>query len=139
MQLQKTEDSAPELQEFERLKEHFEPFLRASSLSSQLPSTAPHSVHVNPITAAASHALARDIPGMSKYNPLTRSRVGKDKNLNKDELPEYKARIAVGNPNGYQPGGNEDVEYMKHLESPSQVASFEQRCIGSWSLPISSR
>ena len=139
MQLQKTEESAPEFQEFERLKEHFEPFLRASSLSSQVPSTTPHSVHVNPITAAASHALSRDIPGVSKYNPLSRSRTGKDKNSNKDELAEYKARIAIGNQNRRQPGGSEDVEWMKHLETPLQVASFEQRSAGSWFLPLSSR
>ena len=76
--MQKFEDSAPEALEFDRLKEHFEPFLRASSSSSAItPSSSHH--HSNPITAAASSALARDIPGVGKYNPLARSRSGRDK------------------------------------------------------------
>ncbi|OBZ68700.1 Dynactin subunit 4 [Grifola frondosa] len=128
-QLQKFEDSAPESLEFERLKEHFEPFLRASSSSSALPS-ASHHVHTNPITAAASSALARDIPGVGKYSPLSRSRVGRDKGANKHEIPPYKSRVEIGSAAAVS--GEADVEFMRHLETVSEVASLEQRWVNSW-------
>ena len=72
-QLQRFEDSAPELLEFERLKDFFEPLLRSSS-SSQGPGTSHHTAHFNPITAAASSALARDVPGVERYRPQPRFR-----------------------------------------------------------------
>ncbi|KAI0915844.1 hypothetical protein AcV7_007200 [Taiwanofungus camphoratus] len=109
-QLQKFEDSAPESLEFERLKEHFEPFL-----------------------PAASSALARDIPGVGKYNPLSRSRVGREKNANKHDIPDYKARVEVGTAGGMSSGGGEaDVEFMRHLETVAEVAALEQRWVNSW-------
>lgn len=81
--MQKFEDSAPESLEFERLKEHFEPFLRTSSLPSlsHLPTLASHHLHTSSATAAASAALARDIPGNGKYNLLGRSRAGTGSHL----------------------------------------------------------
>ncbi|KAF7348305.1 hypothetical protein MSAN_01784200 [Mycena sanguinolenta] len=132
-QLQKFEDSAPDSLEFERLKEHFEPVIRASSLSSSTanapavpPSSAAHShrVRTNSITAAASAALARDIPG-----------VGKTKN--KDEMPEYRSRVDITAASKLGTGGGEaDVEYMRHLENVSEVANLEQRWIGSWATSL---
>lgn len=139
-QLQKFEDSAPESLEFERLKEHFEPFLRASS-SFSLPSVSSHHIHTNPITAAASSALARDIPGVGKYSPLTRSRVGRDKAANKHDMPEYKSRVDVGSSGagmGFG-GGEADVEFMRHLEAVGEVASLEQRWTNSWVSSLSAR
>ncbi|KAH9933190.1 dynactin p62 [Epithele typhae] len=135
-QLQRFEDSAPESLEFERLKEHFEPFLRASSSSSALPSSAAHShhAHANPITAAASSALARDIPGVGKYNPLAHSRAGrqsaKDKAAARQEYPDYKARVEVGAAAALS--GEIDVEFLRHLESASEVAALDQRWTNSW-------
>lgn len=131
-QLQKFEDSAPEALEFDRLKEHFEPFLRASSSSSTVaPSSSHH--HSNPITAAASSALARDIPGVAKYNALSRSRSGRDKGAHKADIPDYKARVEVGSAAGLGAGGGEaDVEFMRHLETVSEVAAVEQRWANSW-------
>ncbi len=134
-QLQKFEDSAPESLEFERLKEHFEPFLRASSSSSALPSASSHHVHTNPITAAASSALARDIPGVGKYNPLSRSRVGREKGAHRQEYPDYKSRVEVGT----ALSGEADVEFLRHLETVSQVAALEQRWTNSWVSPLSAR
>lgn len=139
-QLQKFEDSAPESLEFERLKEHFDPFIRASSLSSStaVATTAhSHHLHSNPITAAASAALARDIPGVSKYNPLSRSTTGrgsnKDRSRNKDEMVEYRCRmdIMAAGRMGYG-GGNTDVEHLCRLESVPEVASLDQRWTSSW-------
>ncbi|KAJ7653095.1 dynactin p62 family-domain-containing protein [Mycena polygramma] len=117
-QLQKFEDSAPDSLEFERLKEHFEPVI-------------PHSHHVrsNSITAAASAALARDIPGVSKYNPLARSGRGgsnKDKSTNKDEMPEYRSRVDIASASARGTGGGEaDVDYMRHLENVGETADLK--------------
>lgn len=135
-QLQKFEDSAPEALEFERLKEHFEPFLRASPSSSTLPSSSHH--HLNPITAAASSALARDIPGVVKYNPLTRSRSGRDRAAAKSEIPDYRARVEAGSSHGLASGsgGEVDVDFMKHLETAGEVASLEQRWVNSWTTSL---
>ncbi|KAA1469680.1 dynactin p62 [Dentipellis sp. KUC8613] len=131
-QLQKFEDSAPDSLEFERLKEHFEPFLRASS-SSALPPSAAHSHHhVNPITAAASSALARDIPGVGKYTPYPRSR--RDKGA-RDEMPEYRARVEVGGVSGGA-GGDADTEFMQHIEGVGEVAALEQRWASSWATSL---
>lgn len=137
MQLQKTEDSAPDSLEFDRLKDHFEPFIRASSLSSQSTTSASHhsshATHVNPITAAASAALARDVSGVGRHNPLARSRGGRDKGIPKDEMPEYRSRVEIGGLGLVGMGGGEgDVDLLKTLEEMSEVAALEQRGVGSW-------
>ncbi|KAJ7758116.1 dynactin p62 family-domain-containing protein [Mycena maculata] len=147
-QLQKFEDSAPDSLEFERLKEHFEPVIRASSLSSSTstapaahPSSAAHSHRrTNSITAAASAALARDIPGVSKYNPLARSGRGgssKDKTANRDEMPEYRSRLDISSASSLGTGGGDaDVDSMRHLENVSEVANLEQRWVNSWATSL---
>lgn len=146
-QLQKYEDSAPDSLEFERLKEHFEPFIR-SSLSASTSTSHPtahinsvahsHHLHPNSITAAASAALARDVPGVGKYNPLARSTSGrsgsmKDKSVNKDEMSEYRSRLDISKVSAHGTGGGEaDVELMRRLEDIGQAASLEQRWLNSW-------
>lgn len=138
-QLQKFEDSAPESLEFERLKEHFEPFLRTSSLSSlsHVPSTSSHHLPTSSATAAASAALARDIPGVGKYNPLTRSRVGRDRTANKDEMPEYKSRmeISILGQLGSE-GDGSDVEALRRMEIAEEIVSLEQRWGNSWTTSL---
>ncbi|TFK52164.1 hypothetical protein OE88DRAFT_1627825 [Heliocybe sulcata] len=133
-QLQRFEDSAPEFLEFERLKEHFEPFLRASSSPSLLSHVHSHHIHMNPITAAASSALARDVPGVGKYTPLSRSRLGRGDRSStaKDEIPEYKSRVEIGAVSGLGAHGESDVEFVKHLENMEEVAELEQRWMNSW-------
>lgn len=132
-QLQRSEDSAPDNQEFERLKEHFEPFIRASSASSStshhLRTTQP--LHSNPITAAASDAISRDVPGVSKYNPLSRSRVGRDKS-NRDEMPEYRSRMDVL----LARSDSTNVEHLLRIENPDEIATMEQRWINSWTSSV---
>lgn len=143
-QLQKHEDSAPDSLEFERLKEHFEPVIRASNLSTStsgaVPSSAAqsHHLHTSSITAAASAALARDIPGVGRYNPHMRaSRVGKDRSANKDELPEYKSRLNITTVSSLGTGGGDaDVEFLRHLEGISEAASLEQRWDCSWAASL---
>ncbi|KAI0027744.1 dynactin p62 family-domain-containing protein [Vararia minispora EC-137] len=136
-QLQKFEDSAPDSLEFERLKEHFEPFLlRAGATSSLNPTTSAHSHHhVNPVTAAASSALARDIPGVAKYTPA-QSTSGRRSKGARDEMPEYKARVDASSSKGAGLGGEPDVEFMRRLETVSEVASLEQRWSSSWAVSL---
>jgi hypothetical protein len=136
-QLQKHEDSAPEALEFERLKEHFEPLLRAATSSTTHSAHIPHS-HSNPITAAASNALARDIPGVARYNPLTRSH-RRDKTAPKDEMPEYRSRLDVASVGTVGAGGEADVDFLRHLETVDEVASLDQRWFSSWAAPLQMR
>ncbi|TRM60626.1 dynactin p62 family-domain-containing protein [Schizophyllum amplum] len=147
-QLQKFEDSAPETLEFDRLKEHFEPVIRASALSASVhggPSAhahpqSHHTSSLSTVTAAASAALARDIPGVGKYNALSRSRGSKDKSTSKDEMPEYRARQDAAAASIVGGGGGEaDVDFMRHLESVAEVASLEQRWESSWATPLRAR
>lgn len=136
-QLQSFEDSAPESLEFERLKEHFEPFLRASSSTSGSTPSHSHHAHTNPITAAASSALSRDIPGVAKYTPLVRSRSGRDRGTGRNEIPTYKARFEMGTAGLMIGGGGDtDVEFMRGMETESEVASLEQRCTNSWTMSL---
>lgn len=89
---------------------------------------------MNPITAAASHALARDVPGVSKYTPSPRSRPAKDKGP-KDEIPEYRSRVEVGG-GASGTGGEVDVEFMEHIETENEVAALEQRWANSWATSL---
>ena len=135
--MQKFEDSAPEALEFDRLKEHFEPFLRASSSSAVPTPSHTHHTYTNPITAAASSALARDIPGVAKYTPhpstLMRSRSGRDKAAGRHDIPDYRARVETGSAGLSVGGGAEiDVEFTRHLEMESEIAPLEQRWMNSW-------
>lgn len=141
--MQKYEDSAPDALEFDRLKDHFEPFLRASSLSSSIavhaahPGSAAHSHHLHSasITAAASAALARDIPGVGKYTPISRTASGRahrDRTANKDEMPEYKSRVDIASVGIGAGGGESEVDYMRKLRDVQTVGSLEQRWGNSW-------
>lgn len=79
---------------------------------------------------------------MSKYNPLTRSRSGREKSgKNKHEIPDYKSRVEVGSSHGLLEGsgGEADVEFVKKLESVGEVASLEQRWGNSWTTSLRTR
>jgi dynactin-4 len=146
-QLQKDEDGAVDTVEFDALKDHFESILRAAataqashgSSSSTLHATSHHMhAHKSSITAAASAALARDIPGVAKYNP-TRSARGagaREKSTgDEDEVPTYNTRLkcADGKENW---GGDADVERMRHIETIGEVATLEQRWSSSWTMSL---
>jgi dynactin-4 len=66
-------------------------------------------------------------------NPLGRSR-GKDKSVNKDEMPEYRSRLEIGDS-----GMAGDAEFMKHIEDVGEVAGLEQRWINSWKSSLQTR
>ncbi|EJC98928.1 uncharacterized protein FOMMEDRAFT_161120 [Fomitiporia mediterranea MF3/22] len=139
-QLQRSEDSAPEFLEFERLKDFFDPLVR-SSLSASQQGHAPitHSAHHNAIHAAASNALARDIPGVGKYHAPTRTRASKFRQGSKDDMPVYRARVEASGASGLGAGGDGDVSLMRHLESPSEIARLEQRWLTSWAESLRSK
>ena len=131
MQLQKTEDNSYDTLEFDRLKEHFEPLMRNSHPP---PAAGAHGQHqgtsrvlaLNAINAAASSALARDVPGLRK------KRV--DSNVPKDEYGGfYKSHADCVS-------GREEsiaeVEWLKNLTQEEftlgEVASLQQRWTSSW-------
>ncbi|KIJ54802.1 hypothetical protein M422DRAFT_240886 [Sphaerobolus stellatus SS14] len=137
VQLQKYEDSAPDSLEFDRLKEHFEPFIRASTLAASVNAPLNASHHVNPITAAASSALSRDIPGVGKYS--ARHGRSRSEKHNKDEVAPYKSKFQVGGDGGLgYGGGEEDVEFLEKIEDIGEVASVEQRWVSSWTTSLHS-
>jgi dynactin 4 len=134
--MQKYEDSAPDNLEFERLKEHFEPYLKNQmATSSGVHSGIMSSHSLNPVTAAASSALAREVPGVSKF---ARSRSGRMDKVSKEDLPEYRSRIEVGVGNGSDQG-DEDVEFMRLLEEMDETAPLEQRWLNCWTPSLHSR
>ncbi len=54
-------------------------------------------------------------------------------------MPEYKSRMDVESASHYGSGGGEvDVDFMKHLENISEVASMEQRWTYSWATSFQS-
>ena len=134
--MQKYEDSAPDNLEFERLKEHFEPYLRNQLAASTGMHGMPAAHSLNPVTAAASSALARDIPGVSKF---TRSRSGRVEKPTKEDLPEYRSRIEVGVSSFGLDQGDEDVEFMRLLEEINETAPLEQRWLSSWTPSLHAR
>jgi dynactin-4 len=77
---------------------------------------------------------------VGKYNPLTRSRSGKDKPGNKDEMPEYRSRVEIAVASAAGTGGGDvDAEFMKHIETVGEVTTFEQRSANSWAMPLQTR
>jgi dynactin-4 len=136
VQMQKYEDSSPDNLEFERLKEHFEPYLRNQLAASTGMQSLGGTHSLNPITAAASSALAREIPGVSKFS---RSRSGRVEKPTKEDLPEYRSRIEVGVGGFGLEQGDEDVEFMRLLEVINETAPLEQRWLSSWTPSLHAR
>ncbi|KAG8686003.1 hypothetical protein FRC11_009689, partial [Ceratobasidium sp. 423] len=136
--LQRFEDSAPETLEFDHLKDHFEPLIRASG-SGQTGHT-PNARH-NPITAAASHALAREVHGVPRHQlGKETGRPNKAKSRT-DPWDSYTARnpAAGGDATVGASGGPDDVEWMRNLESIEDVAAVEARWDASWSGSLRAR
>lgn len=128
LQLQKTEDSAPEILELEKLKDYFEPALRQAQAQQQLHASSVS--HLNPIQAAASSALSRDIPSF-KYSSGRRPGAGTSSSRRgvppampspgtgqqdiDDPATEYKPRIWMSAGGGV--GHDAEVEWLANLGS----------------------
>ena len=74
---------------------------------------------------------------MGKYNPLSRSRVGREKAAHRQEFPDYKSRVEIASAAAMS--GEVDVEFLRHLETVSEVAALEQRWTNSWVSPLRAR
>jgi dynactin-4 len=128
LQLQKTEDSAPEILELEKLKDYFEPALRQAQAQQQFRASTQAHLNLNPIQAAASSALSRDIPsfkysssrrpGMSSSNsrrgvPPALPSPGAQHHDIDDPATEYKPRIWMSAGGGI--GHDAEVEWLANL------------------------
>ena len=124
--------------EFDHLKDHFEPLIRASGSG--------HTGHTpnarqNPITAAASHALAREVHGVPRHQ-LNKGAGRPNKTKSRtDPWDSYVARnpAAGGDATTSASGGPEDVEWMRNLDSIEDVAPVEARWDASWSSSLRAR
>lgn len=131
LQLQKTEDSAPEILELEKLKDYFEPALRQAQAQVQQQLHTPAPAHtLNPIQAAASSALSKDIPSF-KYSSGRRPGLGSSASRRgvppampspgtgyqdiDDPATEYKPRIWMSAGGGI--GHDAEVEWLANLGS----------------------
>ena len=145
VQLQKGEDAAPEILEFDHLKDHLEPFLRRGQAHPSHPSTSTSSV-----TAAASAALSstllKDIPGLgsrhgSLFGLASRARGGEGKGV-KDDLDKYESLGPVGGAAKEKRKGKkvdteaERMREMREMGNVEVVASLEKRWTSSWQQPI---
>ncbi|KAG8886213.1 hypothetical protein FRB97_006216 [Tulasnella sp. 331] len=137
-QLQKIEDGLPDFLEFDRLKEHFEPLIRASSASLQS-STAHHAgtstSHRSSATAAAASALARDVPGLRRPSGRTMSNPKPPGNNNGDiwENALYKSRLEASS--GVGMTLENDIEWLRLMDEVNgleEVADLEKRWLSSW-------
>ncbi|KAK4690727.1 dynactin 4, partial [Phenoliferia sp. Uapishka_3] len=140
LQLQKGEDAAPELLEFDHLKDHLEPFLRRSLTHT------PH--NTTSATTAASASLLKDIPGLSgsRYGSLfglsSRAR-GEGKQAARDELEVYGALACAsavkgqGKGKGRSGGAEEEsVRRMREMTGFEDVAGLEKRWGVGWNQPL---
>ncbi|KAG8789846.1 hypothetical protein FRC20_000054 [Serendipita sp. 405] len=103
LQLQKTEDSAPEILEVEKLKEHFEPALRHAQTQGQYQAASSTHQSLNPIHAAASSALSRELPSFKS----TSSR-----------RPGVSATTRRGPPPPTPGVGHPDIDDPNHIYKP---------------------
>ncbi|SCV67629.1 BQ2448_5240 [Microbotryum intermedium] len=143
-QLQKLDDGSSELAEFDRLKDHFEPYIRrgqahASALTSGAldASTMPSST-----SSTIASSVLKDIPGLgNRYAHLlggigTRSGKGAEAlNGARDELEPYKtlvpAKGSVEKGKGVE-RDDELVHKMQGLQYFEEVAALDKRWTNSW-------
>lgn len=134
VQLQKTEDSSADSLEFERLKDHFEPLVRASQGQAAAPAGAGNAsarpTPLSAINAAASSALNRDVPGLRRkgHDAIPKGVVAKD-----EFSSTYKSRIDSA------AGGvltQSEIDWIRDMTQEEfvlgDVAKVEQRWLGSW-------
>lgn len=149
VQLQKTEDSSADTLEFERLKEHFEPLVRAgqgqaaaSGGSANQGGSGIRTTALSAINAAASSALSRDIPGVRRKGQRAGENVGRNALAaataasNKEDFSKvvYRSRIdSAANGIAVQ----SEVDWIREMTqdefSLGDVAPVEHRWLGSWS------
>jgi dynactin-4 len=91
----------------------------------------PSSAHINPIHAAASSALSREIPALkftSRRSAAARP-TGRDKPT-ADELPVYKPRISAATSGGI--AVEAELEWLRGLDTLQDIAPVNSRWETSW-------
>ncbi|GAA5959858.1 hypothetical protein JCM3765_000622 [Sporobolomyces pararoseus] len=150
LQLQKAEEGAPELLEFDHIKDHLEPYIRRSQAQASQPNPVASS---SAAVSAASASLFKDIPGFNTRYPsmfglAARARGGGDQGTARDELEKYSS-IHPARSGGVSEGKrgkdvkgkgvereSDLVEAMRSMTDMEQVASIEKRWTASWRPPL---
>jgi dynactin-4 len=149
VQLQKMEDQTPDTLELERLKDHFEPFLR-STASSTAHASASSSHAPSSSILAASSALHRDVPSLRnkpRYSGSSRvpsrghpTLAAQGNSKDTDSIPLYRARGEARDEGSISgPGGlaeEDKIGWLGAVETLEGVAELEQRWGGGWSQSI---
>ncbi|KAI5476409.1 hypothetical protein MNV49_007787 [Pseudohyphozyma bogoriensis] len=131
-QLQKNEEGAPEIVEFDHLKDHLEPYIRRgqAQTSTSLSGT------------SSTTALLKDMGPRygSLFGLSTRARAGGDLKGARDELERYEAVVKIGGGKnkgkGKVDGEEERVRVMKEMKEWEEVAGLEKRWTASWGQPL---
>ncbi|GAA5860096.1 hypothetical protein JCM1840_001882 [Sporobolomyces johnsonii] len=163
LQLQKSEETAADLVEFDHIKDHLEPFLRRSQAQVSQHPHAP-AASSSSVVNAASASLFKDIPGFSTryssslFGLSARARGAGDQGAFKDELEKYISLYPArdGGVNGEKEtkGGKasssnakgkevdrdaEMVKAMREMKDVEEIASLDKRWTTSWRQPLLSR
>lgn len=134
VQLQKSEDTAPDIAGFDHVKDHLEPYIRrGQAIASQSSST----------STAASSSLLKDNPGLSqRYGSLfglsSRARSAENHGA-RDELEKYKSLFPAAGSKGKEKAVDVEadrVKTMKEMREMEDVASLQKRWTTSWKQPL---
>lgn len=134
VQLQKSEETAPDIAEFDHVKDHLEPYIRRGQAQASTSSSS---------TATASSSLLKDIPGLpQRYGSLfglsSRAR-GAENQGARDELDKYKSLFPAAGSKGKERAvdlDGERVKVMREMRVMEDVASLDKRWTTSWKQPL---
>lgn len=142
------EDQTPDTLELERLKDHFEPFLRSTTSASATHASSSSHQPSSSILAASS-ALHRDVPslrnkprysGSSRIPSRTNPAVAHGGTKDTDAIPPYRARGeardegSISGPSGL--AEEDKLGWLGEVDTLEGVAELEQRWGGGWSQSI---
>lgn len=147
MQLQKSEDAAPEIVEFDHVKDHLEPFLRRGQ--AHAPQATTSAATSTTSASLSSSTFLKDMPGLGqRYGSLfglsSRARAGEGHGT-RDELDQYEALFPAGGPGASAKGKEkgkevgldaEHVKAMREMREMEDVASLDKRWTSSWKQPL---
>lgn len=143
MQLQRYEDSAPDVLELDSLRNHFEPFVRAQ-MSQTDPKAATSGIASMPSAALRRSKLFRDVPVLSTDPRLlgrSRARPGAARKEGEVFKP-YEARTSWtsgANSRGEGVVSRRDegrIEWTQGMKSVEQATSLDQRWTSPWDQPV---
>lgn len=141
-QLQKGEEAGPEILEFDRLKDHLEPYLRrgqAHVAATSIPAVGAASYQ------ASTSSLLREVPAVAqRYGTLfglnARPRVAGSKGA-WDELEKYESLHSSSSLKNKNKGKKVDravevLNLMRTMQDVEAVASLNKRWTSSWNQPL---